>query len=205
MVETRLVRGFLPSTHALRFPNRFPPGPTVRVGFLDPRRLGFGDAAHGLCGGMCVFVRRRFENGQTVPPEPTVPANGSELFRSLVREQLRSLRAGRVPVRFWRMAAAAPATRLARTRSREWPRIQAAIDDGRLAIVGLIRVHARNPLRLTGNHQVLAYGYELDGTAIRLRVYDPNWPGRDDVTVPMDRPGTQSTGEPVLGVIALDP
>lgn len=204
MVESRVVEGFLPSTHALRFPNQFPPGPTVRLGFLDPRLLGFGDAAHGLCGGMCVFVRRRFENGQAVPEASTVPANGSELFRSLVREQLRSLRVGRVPVRFWRMAAASPAARSARTRFREWPPIQAAIDDGRLAVVGLIRVHGRNPLRLTGNHQVLAYGYELDGAAIRLRVYDPNWPGRDTVTVPVDQPGTQSTGEPVLGVIALD-
>ena len=205
MVETRVVSGFLPSTHGLRFPNQFPAGPTVRLGPLDPRRLGFGDAAHGLCGGMCVFVRRRFENGQAVPDAGTVPANGSELFRGLVREQVRSLRVGRVPVRFWRMAAASPATRLRRTRTGEWPRIQGAIDDGRLAVVGLIRVQARNPLRLTGNHQVLAYGYELDGTAIRLRVYDPNWPGRDAVTVPVARPGLQSTGEPVLGVVALDP
>jgi hypothetical protein len=204
MPEIHAVPRFLPTTHGLHFENRFPPGPTVRLGFLDPRRLGFGDAAHGLCGGMCFYVRRRFAAGQPIPETATVPENGSELFRSLVREQLRSLRLGIVPMRFWRMAAASKANRLARTREREWPRIRAALDRGELAVIGLIRVTARNPFKLIGNHQVVAYGYEVDGDAIRLRIYDPNWPDRDTVVVTLDGTTKQTTGEDVLGVIALD-
>ena len=204
MPETMTVAEFLPSTHGLHFPNSFPPGPTVRLGFLDTRRLGVGDAAQGLCGGMCLYVRRRLENGQGIPSDTVPPANGSALFRSLVREQLRSLRGGIVPVRFWRMSAMSHAARLRRTREREWPAIRTSLDTGRLAVVGLVRVAGRNPFKLVGNHQVVAYGYEADGTSVRLKIYDPNWPNRDDVWVPIDGSGPQSTGEQLLGVLALD-
>ena len=50
-------------------------------------------------------------------------------------------------------------------------------------MVGLIRVAGVNPFKLTGNHQVIAYGYAEDGRGVTLRLYDPNWPDRDDVTV----------------------
>ena len=51
------VPGFLPSRQGLHFANSYPPGPTVRIGFLDPRLIGVGDASAGLCGGMCFTVR----------------------------------------------------------------------------------------------------------------------------------------------------
>jgi len=61
MVESNAIPGFLPSTHGLRFANRFPPGPTLRLGPIDPRWIGIGDASAGLCGGMSWYVRERFE------------------------------------------------------------------------------------------------------------------------------------------------
>ena len=71
--------------------------------------------------------------------------------------------------------------------------------------IGLIRVAGTNPFKLTGNHQVLAYGYEIgDDGSIRVHVYDPNHPNKNDVWVPIGGAGKQSTGEPVLGVVALD-
>jgi hypothetical protein len=33
---------------------------------------------------------------------------------------------------------------------------------------------------------VLVYGYDLDGGSLRLRLYDPNRPGRDDVTMSLN-------------------
>jgi hypothetical protein len=134
----------------------------------------------------------------------TPPANGSELFRTIVREQVRSLRVGVVPTRFWQMSAMSAGKRAARTRDREWPRIRAALDDGRLTTIGLVRKSGRNPFKLVGNHQVLAYGYDVDDAGIRIRIYDPNHPNRDNVTVPIAPPGDQSTGETLLGVVALD-
>jgi hypothetical protein len=206
MTASNAVPGFLPSVHGLHFSNRFPPGPTVRLGFIDPRIVGVGDAEAGLCGGMSWFVRERFESGLPVPSDTTAPENGSPLFRAIVRRQVRSLDWLRGPLRFW-VAAVRSRDRLRRaTLEVEWPRIRRAIDAGRLPMVGLVRHHGWNPFELTKDHQVLAYAYESDGPAgpHTIRLYDPNWPNRDDVSITLAKDGfSQSTGESLLGVIAL--
>lgn len=224
---TAAVRGFLPSTHGLPFANAFPPGPTIALGPLDPRILGFGDAAAGLCGGMVLTVRDLFEAGVPAPPRgpgaAPPPANGSPRFRALVRRQVESLDWLRVPLRYLDLQAFRPdppsglAARVGREPPRveallgEWPGIRAEIDAGHPAVVGLVRAAGLSPWRLTRHHQVLAHAYAAGSGHLRLRVYDPNHPGRDDVvleaaispdpTLPVrDRVRLrQSTGEPLLG------
>ncbi len=206
MTDEAVVQGFVPSVNGLHFSNRWEPGPTVRFGIIDPRLVGVGDAKDGLCGGMCWYVRERFEAGLPIPADRIAPANGSPLFRSIVRRQILSLRWLTVPWRFWR-AASMPVDALARaTLTGEWPRIRRELDAGRLAQVGLIRHHGWSPFQLSRDHQVLAWGYSTDpgSGSITLRLYDPNWPDRDDVTVTLSADGhTQSTGEQLLSVIAL--
>jgi hypothetical protein len=199
------VPGFLPSTDGLRFANRFEPGPTLRLGPIDPRWVGVGDASSGLCGGMSWFAREWFETGLTVPSATVPPSNGSPLFRALVRRQVLSLDWLRAPVRFW-LAGAVGRTRVARrSRTVEWPLIRADIDAGRLSMVGLVRRATVSPFHLTQNHQVLAYAYELATNEVTLRIYDPTWPGRDDVTITLGAGGEirQSTGESLAGVLRL--
>ncbi len=208
MTESNAVPGFLPSRHGLHFANRWEPGPTIRLGVLDPRVIGIGDARAGLCGGMTLFVRDRFEAGRAIPPETVPPANGSPLFRAIVRHQILSLDWLRVPLRFWRAAAMRPEALASRTLEVEWPKIRDAIDRGRLPVVGLVRHHGWNPFQLDRDHQVLAFGYAVEagpaGREIIIRLYDPNWPDRDDVTISLTPAGMrQSTGERLLGIIAL--
>jgi hypothetical protein len=209
MLHSNAVADFLPSRHGLRFANRFQPGPTLRMGPLDPRWIGIGDASAGLCGGMAWLVREWFESGRAIPPDTEAPANGSPLFRAVVRRQVRSLDWFRTSIRFWWWGALAPERTLAHSRERAWPRIRRAIDAGRLPLVGLVRHHGRSPWAMTASHQVLAWAYAVEpGTgAITLRIYDPNWPGRDDVTLELgggDGDGVrQSTGEPLAGFIVL--
>jgi hypothetical protein len=203
------VPDFLPTRNGFHFANRFPPGPTIRVGPLDPRWIGVGDAKDGLCGGMAFTVRDLFEAGVAVPPDREPPANGSPRFKSIVRRQVQSLDWMRLPFRFWlrsALGASFGGDRARATYEREWPKVRREIDEGRLAMIGLVRVGGWNPFRLTGNHQVMAFGYAEDGRGVTLRIYDPNWPDRDDVSVtlhldPALRPThlEQSTGEPVLG------
>ena len=140
----------------------------------------------------------------SVPTDTEPPANGSPLFRALVRRQVRSLDWLRTPLRFYRMAILGPERAARRSHDVEWPRIKARIDAGHLAMVGLVRQTGWDPRTLTSNHQVLAYAYEMDGDAVTLHIYDPNWPGRDDVTV-LVRSGDQQQGtaEPVRGVVVL--
>lgn len=207
------VPGFTPSIHGFHFPNAWPSGPTVRLGPLDPRIIGVGDASTGLCGGMVYTVADLYAAGVPVPADREPPANGSPRFKSIVRRQVQSLAFLTVPIRFWlRMAFGGSfgGDRARATLDHEWPRARAAIDAGRLVPIGLIRVSARDPRNLTRNHQVIAWGYAEDGRGVTLRIYDPNWPDRDDVavTIQLDnalRPTglSQTTGEPLLGWFIL--
>ena len=223
---TNAVPGFLPSIHGLRFPNAFPPGPTLTFAGLDPRRVGFGDASAGLCGGMALTARDLYEAGIVAPIEGGQPPNGSPRFRALVRRQVQSLDWFRVPLRYLDLQAFRPdppvglAALLRREPPRvdallrEWPRIRDEIDAGHPSVVGLIRAAGWSPWHLTRNHQVLAYAYDETPEAIIIHVYDPNHPLRDDVTLTVrvatgaeatGRPWRerielrQSTGEPLLG------
>ena len=206
MAESNAVPGFLPSTNGLRFANRWPPGPTIRFGPLDPRVLGIGDAAAGLCGGMAWFVREWFEAGRPIPTDAACPANGSALFTAIVRRQVRSLDWMRVPLRFWLAARMGPERLAERTLKDVVPSLRASIDAGRLPMVGLIRHHGWNPMQLDRDHQVLAYAYSANPASgsTTFHLYDPNHPGRDDVSLTVSPTGFgQSTGEVLLGLITL--
>ena len=207
------VANFLPSVNGFHFANAWPSGPTVRFGRLDPRRVGVGDAANGLCGGMVYTVGDLFAAGVPMPTDREPFANGSPRFKAIVRRQVESLVWLTVPFRFWTRMALGGSLGGDRARStfdREWPKVRAILDSGTLAMIGLIRVASMNPRNLTRNHQVMAWGYDEDGRGVTLRLYDPNWPDRDDVTITIDldpalRPTglRQSTGEPLLGWFVL--
>jgi hypothetical protein len=187
MVDSNAVPGFLPSAHGLHFANRFPPGPTLRFGPLDPRIVGIGDASAGLCGGMSWLVRERFEAGRPIEADTAAPPNGSPLFDALVRRQVLSLDWLRTPLKFWWMGGLDARRARRRTLDIERPAIRADIDAGRLSLVGLVRHHGRSPWRLTQSHQVLAYAYDIQGDKTAIRIYDPNLPDRDDVVVTEER------------------
>ena len=207
------VPGFLPSVNGFHFSNAWPSGSTVKFGLIDPRIVGVGDASTGLCGGMVYTVADLFRAGIAVPSDREPPANGSPRFKSIVRRQVESLAFMTVPIRFWIRMALGGSLGGGRARStldHEWPKAKAALGAGRLVQIGLIRVTGTDPRQLTRNHQVIAYGYAEDGRGVTLRLYDPNWPDRDDVTVtihldPALRPTglEQSTGESLLGWFVL--
>jgi len=212
-MDTKTIPGFLPSTNGFHFANAWPHGPTVRFGPLDPRIVGVGDAADGLCGGMVYTAADLFVAGVAVPTGREPFANGSPRFNAIVRRQVESLDWLRVPVRYWLRSALGGSfggDRARATLENEWPRAKAELDAGRVIQIGLIRVASWNPWQLTMNHQVMAWGYAEDGRGVTLNLYDPNWPDRDDVTItihldPALRPTglSQSTGEPLLGWFAL--
>jgi hypothetical protein len=212
-MNERIVAGFLPSARGFHFANAWPSGPTIRIGPIDPRRVGVGDAADGLCGGMVYTVGDLFVAGVPMPADREPFANGSPRFKAVVRRQIESLYWLTVPFRFWLRSAfggSLGGDRARATLDREWPKARALIDAGKVAMIGLIRVASLNPWTLTSNHQVMAWGYIEDGRGVTLRLYDPNWPDRDDVTITIDldpafRPTglRQSTGEPLLGWFVL--
>jgi hypothetical protein len=65
-----------------------------------------------------------------------------------------------------------------------WPKIKEGLDAGQLVALGLIRARSFSPGDLGKNHQVLAYGYDLDDAEqVTLMICDPNHPDDDHVTL----------------------
>lgn len=193
-MATRTVAGFLPTTSGFRFMNSFPHVPLRRIGIPGVVSLGIGDASNGLCGGMAFAVRDYFEAGRTPHTAATAPSEGP-LFDYLVDRLFDSFDLPLGPARYlqlmhprlpdgetiWSRLGLAPHGRAWRIVKHEWPMIRADIEAGHPCPLGLVRVKSTDPLDLKENHQVLAYGYEIIGSTLAIRVYDPNLPGRDDV------------------------
>lgn len=198
-MTTRMVSGFLPSSSGFRFANAFPNVPVRRIGIPGVISVPIGDASNGLCGGMAFAARDYFESGRTPPEIAEAPSDGA-LFDYLVDRLIHSFDLPAGPVRylelmhpllpdgetFWSRLGIGPRGRAHRMLRQEWPKVRRDIDAGHPSPLGLIRVKSANPFELKRNHQVLAYGYDLAGTDLTLRLYDPNHPRADDVTLSLD-------------------
>jgi hypothetical protein len=186
--------GFLPSRDAFAFTNAWPPGPAVTVPTpLRGAGIGIGNTAAGLCGGMIFAALDYWHAREQLPaarPEP-----GSPLQQYIVRRLIASWRIPAGVARYYQwmnlpdgdreITAAGGRLRTTvrgaawRTIAVQWPRIRASLDDGIPAPLGLVTVASANPAQLRHNHQALAFGYDLSGREVTLRVYDPN-SGQDD-------------------------
>jgi hypothetical protein len=199
------VPGFLPSTRGLHFPNRWPrvPARTIRVRFAGfSAELPLGDASGGLCGGMVFAVMDLFERKLQPPAGAANPDPASAAFDYLGERLFESwgkLANGTYGARYYEWMLRPDRMPLVRKGTVDLslrdslPAVRASIDGERLVPLGLVCASVRNPLDfrrslqdLGRNHQVLAYGYDADGTRVTLRIYDPNWPDRDDVRLTCD-------------------
>jgi hypothetical protein len=196
---------FVPARDGLAFSNTWPPAPGISLP-TPFGRLGIGNAAAGLCGGMVFAALDYWHAGRRAPAAR--PAAGTPLYRFIVRRLIDSwhLPAGVLRYYLWmnlpdgdsRPAVLAGRLRLrglaGRTTARQWPLVRAAIDAGSPAVLGVVTVASARPGLLGHNHQVLACGYEQSGSAVTITVYDPNSGPDDDVRIMFDTaPGRQPT------------
>jgi hypothetical protein len=189
MAQVR-VPGFLPSTSGLHFVNYYPHEPELTLTLPLGQVLPIGDAANGLCGGMVFTAADYFAASQSVPTDTQPPAAGTPLYQYIVKRLFDSFN---LPLGIGRylelMEPAFPDVglgfglpgRASVMVHDEWPRVRASLDAGHPMPLGLVKVKSQDPKDLCQNHQVLAYGYDLDGTDLTIWLYDPNYPNRDDV------------------------
>jgi hypothetical protein len=197
------VPGFQPSVNGLHFINSFPHEAELSVDLPGIGSLGIGDASNGLCGGMAFTVRDVFQTpGMKPVATTTLPAAGSPLYRYIVDRLIASFdipNLGFLRYYEWMMTPDAdagwPPLLLRRgiawkTIVEEWPaRIRPELDAGRLCSLGLVTVAGSNPAELGQNHQVLAYGYDLDASGnLKVLLYDPNTPvdAADQVSISLN-------------------
>jgi hypothetical protein len=182
---------FLPSTHGLRYGNRWPSG-TALVRLPEPFGITLGDANSGMCGGMALAAADLYRAGRLPAATTTPPAAGTPAFNYL-RDRL--ITSWDIP---WGVATFASWSMTPddsffgipgvgrRTLRDQLPKVRAAIDAGGLVLLGLVTVHTFNLGEIGRNHTVLGYRHQTGPGSTSIAVYDPNSPGRDDVGITID-------------------
>ncbi len=199
MATTVRVPNFLPSVNGLRFINSFPQEPAIAV-HSALGTIPIGDASNGLCGGMVFTTRDVFQTAGMAPltidgpPGPDTP-----LYHYLVQRLVDSFdlgHAGFMKYYDWMITPDGDTSWAFFTRrglawktiQDEFPGIKRELNAGRTVALGLITTNSPDPTHIGLNHQVLAYGYDLDGTELTVWVYDPNTPSSsaDGVKISLD-------------------
>jgi hypothetical protein len=205
---------FLPSSHGFVFTNSWPSEPAVVV----PTPFGkirIGNASAGLCGGM-VFAALDYWH-EAVLPAVCQPTPDQPLYNYLVRRLIDSWHIPTGVTQYYQWMNLpdgdthfeAFGRRILtehglawRTIDVQWPQVRSDLDHGIPTALGVVTV-ASNRLRdLGANHQVLAFGYDVSGAEVAVRIYDPNQGQRDDIYIRFDMstPAQQTTFEHNLGI-----
>ncbi len=187
MVSVR-VPGFLPSRNGLHFTNSWPSEPNYTLNILG-QKVTVGNASMGLCGGMAYTVNDLYRARQLPPPQTSNPAAGTPLFNYIVARLTNSFDAPDVThylswiqlpdgdVLFEHGLAWHEI-------NEEWPAVKRDLDAGLPSALGLVAGHQPPVVgffsgigNLSSCHQVLAWGYDLNGSDLTLHIYDPDNPG----------------------------
>jgi hypothetical protein len=196
------VTGFLPSRNGLHYANSWPNEPDVTVPLPPPfPPMTIGDAANGLCGGMIFAALDLFHAGKLPPASKVNPPDDSPAFNYLVQRLIDSLDIPAGVMQYYRWMQLPTqdeqVTVLGQTITNvtgtsdltinhSMPTVRSTLDAMHPCPLGLVTVHSSDPTQLGKNHQVLAWGYEDSGALTSVKVYDPNLPGDDHVTITFD-------------------
>lgn len=171
-----LDTGFRPSEHGFAFPNAWPDSV---LGLFRSR---------GRCGGMVFASLDAFVSGVTLPQaarSASIPSSGSGLARWIRRRQVESVTTSAAVntarfVRFTYLPTSHPLG-VEQATVRSLLPLFDLLRSGRPAPLGM--VSALGLPYIARNHQVLAYAADFGEKRVTVRVYDPNHPSRDDVTL----------------------
>ena len=204
MMQSVRVLGFDPTVNGLHFLNHFPSGVPDYTFSVLGQTVKLGDASNGLCGGFVYTVKDCFQAGLLPPAQNSLPAAGSPLFNYIVARLTNSFDEPDVNQYLSWIQMTDNDTVLGSGISsheinEEWPKIKTDLDSNQLSPLGL--VHGQEPPTVgffTGMqdlgecHQVLAYGYDLNGTTLIIYIYDPDQTGSQTITLDIGHPGSST-------------
>ena len=177
----RPLTEFHPSQHGFAFTNDFEQLPDLPnlPGNID-NRIGNISVDYGLCGGMVLAARDFFVHDRDIPSDNTPPDSGP-LFDYLWERQIDTFDRSNGYRYLAKFVDFYLPTTYTRTKSvSEFRSVKRALDSGKYPVVGLVYVRAGSG-NIWNNHQVLALDYVETGGETRIRVYDPNRPGDNEV------------------------
>jgi hypothetical protein len=195
MVGVR-VPEFLPSRNGLHFTNNWPSEPNYTLNIFG-QNVTIGNACKGLCGGMAYTVNDLYQ-ARLLPPAETVnPAEGTPLFNYIVARLTNSFDAADVTHYLSWIQLSDGDDLLGHGLAwheiaEEWPLIKKDLDSGVPSALGLV-AGQQSPVvgflsgiaNLGSCHQVLAWGYDLNGSNLTVHIYDPDYFG-DNNTISLN-------------------
>ena len=190
---------FRPSKHGFHFKNSFKFNATIKfkIGVLEklvPKdyytyRI---NEPYGLCGGMAFGALEYFKQNRKIPTQTSPPRQNDQLYDYLLdrlyvsfgEPTFDNLRKALI----WWGSFEDRKNLLHIDTKNEMPKITRELS--KKNPVQLILIYQT---KMTGspwdNHQVLAYGFEKDYSSIRIFIYDPNRPDRDDIVLTYSHKG----------------
>jgi hypothetical protein len=182
---------FAPLIHGFSFQNSFPGIPfLVRKNSIINELvhiLFFRKNSYGLCGGMCFTALDYFYAEKKLPSLESPPEVGDFLHSYIFKRQNNTYgRFGKFISKFihWSLISD---IKLQRNTYKEFFDIRLSLDRNQPIVLGLVYVHLSQSLAIWSNHQVIAYKYEIDSERSTLYLYDPNFPGREDIALELIR------------------
>ncbi|MBX7553332.1 hypothetical protein [Streptomyces sp. NPDC004232] len=207
---------FRPSQHGFPFDNSWTSAPLTSID-LGVATIPIGNAEYGLCGGMVYAALDYWAASLPVPqdrPDPAAP--GTALYDFIVSRLFDSFDLPSLPATLVAIgnpaypdtgSAGNPLEGRSPTIIKDaWPQIRTWIDGGFPAPICLVKVLSVNPLDLQHDHQVAVWGYQMSGNQVTLSLYDPNFAGRDDLTIQFDEsdvlnPPSITVSDPAQGQV----
>jgi len=174
---SHFVQGFSLRAHTYKFPNNFK-NSRLYWGYLP-----VGNAKFGLCGGMALSALLYYRAKSCIPEElRRFPP--SEDFNT---ELLVFLKACQLATITWRalwnyLSGLFSSARNDQCQTlNEWASIRQSLNNNEPVLLGLIRAKASwykpwELMRITEQHQVLAYGYSIIHDRVVIHIYDPAHP-----------------------------
>ena len=174
--------GFIPSLHGFNFVNRFSGLP------LPLATLSEAKIYYGFCGGMVAAACDFFRSNRSIPAVNSTPKAQSNLYQYLSKRQLDTYGNWGKTIAKMALWMAFPKSKIHENMIREISNICQKLDQGELVILGLLYVNLPKSFAIWENHQVLAYNYIITPEQnIHIYIYDPNFPGKDDVIIEVQK------------------
>ncbi len=197
---TDLTTAFVPSRHGWMFPNAWENGAwDITLGGHS-----YTIGLRGRCGGMAFAALDFFRSGIEAADlhGREMPEGSSALARYLMRRQIESIgtglgsNIGKFALMTY-LPTGGPIGAAALTRKRELGNVLVSMSAGNPVPLGLIVAERFSGIGL--NHQVVAWGAVRSEDGMRIRIYDPNFPTRDDVELRVEWAGEGRILEYVAG------
>ncbi len=193
------VTRFRPSVHGMPFRNRFKINFNIKLPFIPKIASNYG-----LCGGMSLMAADCFKHGNLPKMIAEPPKTGTPMYNHLFKRQLESFGTnGKNLATFFQWWMMLSTMQTQQKTLKELEKVKAKIDSGGTAPLGLVYVDEKSG-KLWENHQVLAFDYEeASDRKTYVRIYDPNYPGRDDLFLQCEKENVQTAVKSVDRIATL--